>query len=412
MRQKLLKLGTALLLMAGTPMVVHGQQPQTSIVTIPALDTDEGKTRETGGRRSGFSDEQIEALITPYQGLGIQSSQAIGFFLAIGDKEAAAIVADGVNRGIVNLYDPNDCAAVPHIKDAMMYIRTCNELRAMHGLSALNVDPTMMAISIVQTDAAKGMYGHAWMYNVSENLAWGGQIGLPMNQNFYGNPFDYWYTEESQRGYDNGHFINIIKPGYIVTGFACGNNNVIIPGSPAIFGQTFSSYPGASRVYTPDEFERLIDQYQGGTLSDSYEEEKVEGAHAMYRLYNPNSGEHFYTASQEERQTLMSYGWVYEGIGWYAPEDGGQPVYRLYSDWMGDHHYTMDPVERDALVEMGWTNEGIGWNSDPQRRVPLYRQYNPNAFSGSHNYTSDMVEHNNLVGMGWDDEGICWYAVK
>ena len=38
----------------------------------------------------------------------------------------------------------------------------------------------------------------------------------------------------------------------------------------------------------------------------------------MYRLYNPNSGEHFYTASKGERNHLISLGWNDEGIGWYG----------------------------------------------------------------------------------------------
>ena len=38
----------------------------------------------------------------------------------------------------------------------------------------------------------------------------------------------------------------------------------------------------------------------------------------MHRLYNPNSGEHFYTGSVEERDMLVSAGWIYEGIGWFG----------------------------------------------------------------------------------------------
>lgn len=38
----------------------------------------------------------------------------------------------------------------------------------------------------------------------------------------------------------------------------------------------------------------------------------------MYRLYNPNSGEHFYTGSAEERAMLVEAGWHYEDIGWFG----------------------------------------------------------------------------------------------
>nr|WP_200849506.1 hypothetical protein [Enterococcus sp. CSURQ0835] len=35
----------------------------------------------------------------------------------------------------------------------------------------------------------------------------------------------------------------------------------------------------------------------------------------MQRMYNPNSGEHFYTASLSERNALLNAGWQHEGIG-------------------------------------------------------------------------------------------------
>ncbi|MDR2929732.1 MAG: excalibur calcium-binding domain-containing protein [Propionibacteriaceae bacterium] len=131
----------------------------------------------------------------------------------------------------------------------------------------------------------------------------------------------------------------------------------------------------------------------------------------MYRVYNPNSGEHFYTADDNERRHLVSVGWVSEGVGWYAPASG-DPVYRLYNPNAGDHHYTPAVAERDFLVKVGWKYEGVGWASstDAAARVPLYRAYNPNARAGSHNYTTNWGEQHNLTSLGWKDEGIAWYA--
>jgi len=131
----------------------------------------------------------------------------------------------------------------------------------------------------------------------------------------------------------------------------------------------------------------------------------------MYRLYNPNSGEHFYTASAKEQKTLVSAGWRPEGIGWRAPKTG-DPVYRLYNPNAGDHHYTTSEAEKDALVKAGWNYESIGWYSDPDQGVALYRQYNPNAKSGSHNYTTNKDENDNLVKAGWKGEGVGWYGVE
>lgn len=131
----------------------------------------------------------------------------------------------------------------------------------------------------------------------------------------------------------------------------------------------------------------------------------------MNRLYNPNSGEHFYTASTNEKNTLVKLGWKDEGQGWTAPEKSDTPVYRLYNANAGDHHYTTDKHEKNTLVKAGWKDEGIGWYSDDSLTVPLYRQYNPNAKAGSHNYTTSLNEHETLIGQGWKNEGIAWYGL-
>lgn len=130
----------------------------------------------------------------------------------------------------------------------------------------------------------------------------------------------------------------------------------------------------------------------------------------MYRLYNPNSGEHFYTKDAGERNHLITSGWDSEGIGWVAP-DNGEQVYRVYNANAGDHHYTMSLSERDHLVSVGWKNEGTGWFSDSARRAPIYRAYNPNAKAGSHNYSAHSSEQQGLISAGWQDEQVAWYAV-
>jgi hypothetical protein len=143
-------------------------------------------------------------------------------------------------------------------------------------------------------------------------------------------------------------------------------------------------------------------------------DEGTAGGMDMYRLYNPNSGEHFYTANAAERSNLVSEGWRYEGIGWVAPSEG-EPVYRLYSGT--DHHYTVSAEERDWLEAQGWSYEGVGWYSGGE--VALLRQFNPNVDpsasynnSGSHNYTTSESERDLLVSSGWNAEGVGWYALE
>ncbi len=137
----------------------------------------------------------------------------------------------------------------------------------------------------------------------------------------------------------------------------------------------------------------------------------------MYRAYNPNSGEHFYTAHYSEIENIVAAGWLYEGEAWTAPVASATPVYRLYSGT--DHHYTTSTVERDHLISVGWSDEGIGWCSDDAQGVGLHRLFNPNVDptawrnnSGSHHYTTSDVERDHLVGIGWRYEDFGWYGVR
>ena len=135
--------------------------------------------------------------------------------------------------------------------------------------------------------------------------------------------------------------------------------------------------------------------------------------HAMNRLYNPYTGEHFYTAYTDEKATLVEAGWNDEGIGWYAPATSNTPVYRLYNKFApgGDHHYTMDKAEYDWLVKLGWSGEDVGWYSDDDKQVALLRQYNPNELANNHNFTTSTDENKTLIKAGWTSEGEAWYGV-
>ena len=129
----------------------------------------------------------------------------------------------------------------------------------------------------------------------------------------------------------------------------------------------------------------------------------------MFRMYNPNSGEHFYTGSEEEREILRKAGWKYEGVGFNAPVVG-EPVYRLYERATGEHLYTMDRIEAYKLMGKGWTFEGVAWNSAEQDEVVQYRLRNPNETVGRYHFTSADDEREWLIGLGWIDEGIGWYS--
>ncbi len=190
----------------------------------------------------------------------------------------------------------------------------------------------------------------------------------------------------------------------------------------AAFGEEVSSeemiVESEEETISEDEVGSEVENVENASGSQVEENMDIEddtpvvgdGKLDMYRLYNPNSGEHFYTGNTGERDHLAILGWRYEGTGWTAPTSGN-PVYRLYNPNAGDHHYTTSAGERDALKRVGWRDEGIGWYSATTKNVPVYRQYNPNAKAGAHNFTTNKGENDSLVRVGWRGEGVAWYAI-
>ncbi len=133
----------------------------------------------------------------------------------------------------------------------------------------------------------------------------------------------------------------------------------------------------------------------------------------IWRCYNPNSYEHFYTPNSNERNNIVAAGWTFERMGWVAPTTSSTPVYRVYNpNNGGDHHYTKDAAEYQNLIRAGWLDEGISWYSDDAQAWPVYREYNPNEVARNHNYTTSPAEHLYLYNLGWTDEGIAFYALR
>ena len=132
----------------------------------------------------------------------------------------------------------------------------------------------------------------------------------------------------------------------------------------------------------------------------------------LYRLYNPYTHEHFFTAETVENDNLVRLGWKSEGgVGYIYKhaEKGG--VYRLYNPTTGEHHYTMNEDEVAQCVKAGWKNEGVKWFSAQDKEVTLnklYSMYNPYEKKFYHHYTADADEIAKMVKDGWRKEEVKW----
>lgn len=132
----------------------------------------------------------------------------------------------------------------------------------------------------------------------------------------------------------------------------------------------------------------------------------------VYRLYNEQTGQHFYTKSAKEARELMNINWKFEGSEWVTQKsENATAIFRLYNPNNGDHFYTKSAKELSELNIAGWRSEGEAFY-ESTNDIPVYRLYNPNTQISMHHYTTNSNENNKLETIGWKKEGIAWYGMS
>jgi hypothetical protein len=132
----------------------------------------------------------------------------------------------------------------------------------------------------------------------------------------------------------------------------------------------------------------------------------------VYRLFNPEITNHFYTTSvSERRNAIQNLGYNDEGVEWVGFDrqvQGTNPIFRLYSPSAQNHFYTDTESEAArAADQLGYNREGILVYLYERERfytTPIYRLYNPQA--SNHFYTTSESERDNAIrNLGYRDEG-------
>jgi len=221
-------------------------------------------------------------------------------------------------------------------------------------------------------------------------------------------------NELAKQGYANvAHYASYsIFTSGLLNADTLGYSNIWVAAYPSEvskenFYTDFTAWQWSSQLVFPNvsgTFDISVD-YQGRfTIS--------AGSNAIYRAYNPNSGEHFYTKNTYEYDNVISVGWQPENVAWLSPQIGAS-IYRLYNPNSGEHFYTLSLAENNYLSDIGWREEGVAFYSSSNKEVPVYRLYNPNAKGpGAHHYTTSAGERDVLVKLGWRSEGIAFYGTK
>ncbi len=103
-----------------------------------------------------------------------------------------------------------------------------------------------------------------------------------------------------------------------------GNVTALSPGE-AIVTATTEDGGFTANCYITVESESEVPEYPDDPEEPIYPDDPEEPIDedgdlqcTMYRLYNPNSGEHIYTSNAGERDYLDAVGWNYEGVACYG----------------------------------------------------------------------------------------------
>jgi len=144
----------------------------------------------------------------------------------------------------------------------------------------------------------------------------------------------------------------------------------------------------------------------------------------LYRFYNIQTGEHFYTQSEnEKRQLIPNMQYNYEGIiGFVQVKNAVIPagevnIQRFYNTVNGTHFYTASQYEADLLSQgkNDYRYEGqkyTAYDSERAATVPVYRFYN--FLYGYHFYTTSYDEYlgvSNFMQDQYRYEGIAYYII-
>lgn len=86
----------------------------------------------------------------------------------------------------------------------------------------------------------------------------------------------------------------------------------------------------------------------------------VQGASAIHRLRNPNSGRHYYTSNTAEKDFLTQIGWIYEradGFIFGTQLPNTVEIFKIYNRNTGVHVYVDNTTARDAILRLSPTWE-------------------------------------------------------
>lgn len=146
------------------------------------------------------------------------------------------------------------------------------------------------------------------------------------------------------------------------------------------------------------------------------------GVNTVYRFYDRISGVHFYTSNKNERNYVYDRldNYIYEGASYLGIDSAtateSLAVYRFYNSDSGSHFYTIDENEKNVVRQKldNYSYEGeafFAYNLQVEGSIPIYRFYN--SATGSHFYTPSATERDVVINelVNFKFEGVAYYAL-
>ncbi len=162
-------------------------------------------------------------------------------------------------------------------------------------------------------------------------------------------------------------------------------------------------------------FDRALD------LVDFYSTEQPQ-TDLVYRFYNVQSGAHFYTNRETDRDKVLSSfpQYQYEGVAYqvFDQQISGvelTPVYQFYNPKTLAHFYTASMQQRNKVINNfpDFQYEGprfFVYTENKVKSKPIYRFYN--VETGAHFYTASEQQRQKVINTypQFDYEGIAYYV--
>ncbi len=233
--------------------------------------------------------------------------------------------------------------------------------------------------------------------------------------------------DQNLGSWDVSNVTNFVNVFHGIT-LSTNNYDALLNGWNAQTLHSFLNFDGGNSKYCA-----AVSAHDNLTSSTGHAWTITDGGHTidcykktLYRFWSKKNKSHFYTASEEEKNYIIShyddYVWKYEGVAndvFTTQVPNSTPVYRFWSKKNKGHFYTASEEEKNYVInhydDYIWKYEGIAYYAYPTQQSntkPVYRFWSKK--NRHHFYTASEEEKNYVINHYddyiWKYEGKAWYV--